>query len=73
MKRTFGFAFFALFMIAVLVFSVANFVTPAQAGEWVYWGTVTDLGEIQPWNEWAHLYGTFYCLYEESNCCNILN
>ncbi len=67
MKNKLAVAFFVLFAIAALIFSVSNIVPPAQAG--VIYGTVTYVpGGLPPINDIFKLYGHTYCLYEESNC-----
>ncbi len=68
MKRKLGIALFVLFAVALLVFSVSNFVPPAHASGWVIYGTMTICIPPEPQNEWLHLYGDWYCKYQESNC-----
>ena len=68
MKRKFG-GLFLIILVVGLVFSVSNFIPPAQTADWVIYGTTTYVpGGMGPQNEWLRLYGDYYCIYNPSNC-----
>jgi hypothetical protein len=70
MKNKLGFALFVLLAVIGIIFSIANFTCPASASSgWEIHATTTYVpGGLPPGNEWLHLYGNFYCIYDPCNC-----
>lgn len=70
--------FFMIFLVFLMIWlTILNLAPRVEAGPGAIYGTTTMLVGDDYWIAWfiygeglsnRHLYGSYYCVYQESNC-----